>query len=112
MIILSHQAVTPGTNTVETSHQLFLRDTACLAIVATGGYALKTYERFKRIVKTNEGRYRVRHPDVAQRYRMNVGTIVEAPMITVRLVGRKRPEPARASKPAPMHGGRVLGEVE
>ncbi|MET0169651.1 MAG: DEAD/DEAH box helicase, partial [Aliihoeflea sp.] len=48
--------------------------------VATGGYALKTYERFARIRQTKDGRWRVSHPSVAQQYRLNVGTIVEAPM--------------------------------
>ncbi|MFP3945231.1 MAG: DEAD/DEAH box helicase, partial [Alphaproteobacteria bacterium] len=56
--------------------------------VATGGYALKTYDRFRRIVKTKEGAFRVAHPAVAQRYRLNVGTIVEAPMLKVRLTRR------------------------
>jgi ATP-dependent Lhr-like helicase len=42
---------------------------------------------------------------IAQRYRMNVGTIVEADMLKVRLVR------SRASKMIP-RGGRLLGEVE
>src|SRR4029079_17496410 len=44
--------------------------------VATGGYALKAYERFAKIRQTKDGRWRVANPMVAQRYRMNVGTIV------------------------------------
>ncbi len=74
---------------------------AVVDFVATGGYALRTYDRFRRIVKTPEGTYRVANPTVAQRYRMNVGTIVESPMLKVRL--RKSPT---------ARGGRVLGEVE
>ncbi|PWE18880.1 ligase-associated DNA damage response DEXH box helicase [Marinicauda salina] len=54
--------------------------------VATGGYALGTYDRFRRIVKDREGRWRARNRDVAQRHRMNVGAIVESPMLAVRLV--------------------------
>ncbi|MFP4003362.1 MAG: helicase-related protein, partial [Alphaproteobacteria bacterium] len=81
--------------------------------VATGGYALKTYDRFRRIVKTKEGAFRVAHPAVAQRYRLNVGTIVEAPMLKVRLTRRMA---ARSVPGAPGgavgRGGRVLGEVE
>jgi ATP-dependent Lhr-like helicase len=81
--------------------------------VATGGYALKAYERFARLRPTDEGRLRLAHPSLIRQYRMNAGTIVEAPMIKVRLVGRRR---AKASgKPAaarPLMGGRVLGEVE
>ena len=73
--------------------------------VATGGYALKAYDRFARIREGKDGRWRIAHPNVAQRYRMNVGTIVEADMLKVRLVR------SRASKMIP-RGGRLLGEVE
>ena len=45
--------------------------------VATGGYALKTYERFARIKQDKQGRWRVANPRVRQSYRLNVGTIVE-----------------------------------
>ena len=54
--------------------------------VATGGYALKTYERFARIKQDKNGRWRVANPRVRQSYRLNVGTIVEEPMLKVRLV--------------------------
>ncbi|MEL7490955.1 MAG: ligase-associated DNA damage response DEXH box helicase [Pseudomonadota bacterium] len=73
-----------------------------LQFVATGGYALKTYDRYKRIVKTKEGLYRVRNAQVAQQYRMNVGTIVEAATLNVRL----------ALKKGPKRPGRILGTVE
>lgn len=63
--------------------------------VATGGYSLKRYERYHRLRQTVEGLWRVANPRVAQQYRMNVGTIVEAPMLKVRL-----------------RGGRNLGEIE
>ncbi len=78
---------------------------AVLDFVATGGYALKAYERFAKIRQGKDGRWRVSHPMIAQRYRMNVGTIVEADMLKVRLVR------SRASKMIP-RGGRILGEVE
>src|SRR5262249_15313487 len=78
---------------------------AVLDFVATGGYALKAYERFAKIRQGKDGRWRVSHPMVAQRYRMNVGTIVEGGMLQVRLVR------SRASKMIP-RGGRLLGEVE
>lgn len=65
-----------------------------LDLVATGGYALKAYERYRRIRQGAGGLWGVSHPRVAQQHRMNVGTIVEEPMIKVRL------------------GSRVLGEVE
>src|SRR6266576_1887210 len=59
---------------------------AVLDFVATGGYALKAYERFAKIRQGQDGRWRVGHPMIAQRYRMNVGTIVEADMLKVTLV--------------------------
>lgn len=77
-----------------------------MGFVATGGYALRAYERFAKIVEGADGRWRVRDRFVAQHYRMNVGTIVEATMVKVRL-GR----PPTAGRPTG-RGGRVLGEVE
>ena len=83
---------------------------AVVDFVATGGYALKAYERFAKIRQTKDGRWRVANPRVAQRYRMNVGTIVEADMLKVRLV---RSRAAGAGHTGPIaRGGRVLGEVE
>src|SRR5690606_8208064 len=57
-----------------------------VAFVATGGYALKTYERFSRIRQGKDSRWRVANPKVRQSYRLNVGTIVEEQMLKVRLV--------------------------
>jgi ATP-dependent Lhr-like helicase len=83
---------------------------AAVDFVATGGYALKAYERFAKIRQDTklgkDGRWRITHPRVAQRYRMNVGTIVEADMIKVRLVRSRR------SGAVVPRGGRILGEVE
>ena len=42
---------------------------AVLDFVATGGYALKAYERFAKIRQGQDGRWRVSHPMIAQRYR-------------------------------------------
>ena len=53
-------------------------------LVATGGYALKTYDRFRRIVRFPDGVWRARNDDVRRQHRMNVGVIVEDPMISVR----------------------------
>ena len=83
---------------------------AVVDFVATGGYALKAYERFAKIRQTKDGRWRVANPMVAQRYRMNVGTIVEADMLKVRLV-RSRAGGGGHTGPI-ARGGRVLGEVE
>src|SRR5450755_817013 len=79
---------------------------AAVDFVATGGYALKAYERFAKIRQGKDGRWRITHPRVAQRYRMNVGTIVEADMLKVRLV-RSRRNGAFIPR-----GGRLLGQVE
>jgi ATP-dependent Lhr-like helicase len=78
--------------------------------VATGGYALKTYERFARIRQDKQGRWRVANPRVRQSYRLNVGTIVEEPMLKVKLV-RSRGMGA-GSTGAIGRGGRLLGEIE
>jgi ATP-dependent Lhr-like helicase len=68
--------------------------------VSTGGYALKTYDRFRRIVKTLDGRWTVRNAETAQRHRLNVGAIVSPAMLSVRIsMGKGR-------------AGRKIGEVE
>ena len=81
-----------------------------LEFVSTGGYALKAYERFARLRPTDDGKLRLSHPRLAQLYRLNVGTIVEAPMIKVRLGGRARP--GKSGQPRILSGGRVLGDME
>ena len=63
--------------------------------VATGGYALAAYERWHRLKKLPDGRWMLASPMVARQFRMNVGTIVELPLIKVK-----------------MRRGPVLGEVE
>jgi ATP-dependent helicase Lhr and Lhr-like helicase len=63
--------------------------------VASGGYALAAYERWHRLKKLPDGRWMLASPMVARQFRMNVGTIVELPLLKVKL---KR--------------GPVLGEVE
>jgi ATP-dependent Lhr-like helicase len=83
---------------------------AVVDFVATGGYALHAYERFAKIRPGADGRYRVAHPRIAQQYRLNVGTIVEADMLKVRLV-RSRAGGSGQSGPIG-RGGRVLGEIE
>ena len=72
--------------------------------VATGGYALRTYERYARIRLTSDGKWRIANPYVAQQYRLNVGTIVEQPMLNVRY--------ARRGAGAVARGGPVLGKIE
>ena len=78
--------------------------------VATGGYALKSYERFARIKQDKAGRWRVTNPRVRQSYRLNVGTIVEEPMLKVKLV--RGSNKGGGSTGAIARGGRMLGQIE
>ncbi|MFL6743406.1 MAG: ligase-associated DNA damage response DEXH box helicase [Sphingomicrobium sp.] len=61
-----------------------------LNFIATGGYALKAYDRFRRLVPEPVGMWRIAKPSVAQQHRLNAGVIVEQPLMTVRFRnGRK-----------------------
>lgn len=60
-----------------------------LEMAASGGYALKAYERFRRLVPDGAGRWRLAHPRLARLHRANAGVIVEEPAVDVRL-GRGR----------------------
>ncbi|MCZ4090409.1 ligase-associated DNA damage response DEXH box helicase [Sinorhizobium psoraleae] len=97
-----HREITSAAPYAHLSWETFER---IVDFVATGGYALRTYERYARIRKTKEGLWRVSNPMVAQQYRLNVGTIVESPMLNVRMVKRN----ARGSLG---RGGMTLGKVE
>ncbi|EZP72565.1 DEXH box helicase, DNA ligase-associated [Novosphingobium resinovorum] len=66
-----------------------------LEFVATGGYALRAYDRFRRIVRDRDGTWRLTHPEHAARHRLNAGIIVDAEMLDVRF-----------------RNGRSLGKVE
>ncbi|MGB8621766.1 MAG: ligase-associated DNA damage response DEXH box helicase, partial [Paracoccaceae bacterium] len=70
---------------------------ACLDFTATGGYALRAYDRWQRLKQT-DGKWHLRDPRAAKQIRMNIGTIVDTEMMKVRLRN------ARAGAP--------LGEVE
>ena len=80
---------------------------AAVEYVATGGYALKAYERYAKLKPQADGTLRLTHPRLAMAYRLNMGTIVEDEMLKVRLAHVKR----RLGKRV-VTGGRVLGEVE
>jgi ATP-dependent helicase Lhr and Lhr-like helicase len=61
-----------------------------LNFIATGGYALKAYDRFRRLVPESGGMWRITRPQIAQQHRLNAGVIVEQPLLTVRFRnGRK-----------------------
>ncbi len=83
----------------------------CVHFVATGGYALKTYERYAKIKKVdqNSGEWRLTHPRFAQQYRLNAGTIYEAPAMTVRLLKFVKRD---GKGIAATRGGRSLGKLE
>ena len=66
-----------------------------LGFVENGGYALRAYDKFKRIVRDKQGVWRLTHPEHAARHRMNAGIIVDSEMLTVRF-----------------RNGRNLGKVE
>jgi ATP-dependent Lhr-like helicase len=66
-----------------------------IAFVATGGYSLRAYDRFKKLVKDRDGRWRLSHPQFAAQHRFNAGIIVDAPMLEIRF-----------------RNGRKLGKVE
>ena len=93
---------------------------AAIDFVATGGYALRAYEQFaklKRMRDKESGQllWRLSHPRRAQQYRLNIGTIIEEPMIRIRLTSRKggkRGKDGQAGTGRLGRGGRVLGEVE
>ncbi|GAA4748095.1 ligase-associated DNA damage response DEXH box helicase [Sphingomonas daechungensis] len=64
--------------------------TEVLNFIATGGYALKAYDRFRRLVPEGDGRWRIARPQIAGQHRLNAGVIVEQPLLTVRFRnGRK-----------------------
>lgn len=66
-----------------------------IEFVATGGYALKVYDRFKKLVADKDGNWRLAHPKFAAQHRFNAGIIVDTPMLDVRF-----------------RNGRNLGKVE
>ncbi len=68
----------------------------CLDFVATGGYALRAYDRWQRLVE-REGLWHLRDPRAAKAIRMNIGTIVAPELLSVRRGPR---------------GGAPLGEIE
>jgi ATP-dependent Lhr-like helicase len=81
--------------------------------VATGGYALKTYDRFHRIVRRSDGLWVARTARDKQAHRMNVGAIVEAPMLSVRLASfAAKAGLPKSSEQRALRAGRKLGEME
>ncbi len=65
-----------------------------LEFVKNGGYSLKHYEQYSKIGVNKNKFYAIKNKSVRNRYRLNVGTIVESYMLKVKL------------------GNRTLGQVE
>jgi len=70
---------------------------SCLDFVATGGYALRAYDKWQRLM-IRDGKWSLRDPRTAAVIRQNLGTIIDTETLKVRLKGRM--------------GGTPLGEVE
>ena len=61
-----------------------------LHFIEGGGYALRAYDRFKRLTRDADGTWRVSHPRFIQQHRLNAGIIVDQPALAVRFAnGRK-----------------------
>jgi ATP-dependent Lhr-like helicase len=71
---------------------------ACLDFIATGGYALRAYDRWQRLMQRPDGLWQLRDPRAAKQIRMNIGTIQDTDTLKVRF-RRNR-------------GGKPLGEIE
>ena len=65
-----------------------------LEFVKNGGYSLKHYEQYSKIGVNKDKFYAIKNKSIRNRYRLNVGTIVESYMLKVKL------------------GNRTLGQVE
>ncbi len=70
----------------------------CLGFCTNGGYALRKYDRWQRLLCRADGTYVLRDPRSAQRIRLNVGTIQDTDTLKVRLQRQR--------------GGKPLGEIE
>ncbi|MEO1314335.1 MAG: helicase-related protein, partial [Pseudomonadota bacterium] len=62
----------------------------CLDFCATGGYALRAYDRWQRLMQ-RDGLWSLRDPRATRGIRMNIGTIVEVETLSVRTRGRGAP---------------------
>lgn len=60
-----------------------------LGFCEDGGYALAAYERYRRLFRDSEGFVYAANGHVVRQHRMNIGTIVEAPTLKIRLVGKR-----------------------
>ncbi len=63
----------------------------CLDLVATGGYALRAYDRWQRLKQRPNGDWGLRDPRSAALIRRNLGTIQDTETLKVRMRGRGKP---------------------
>ncbi len=70
----------------------------CLEFCTNGGYALRKYDRWQRLLCRPDGKYVLRDPRSSQRIRLNVGTIQDTDTLKVRLQRQS--------------GSKLLGEIE
>jgi ATP-dependent Lhr-like helicase len=71
---------------------------ACLDFCATGGYALRSYDQWKRLQQRPDGLWQLRDPRNTRAIRMNIGTIQDTDTLKVRMKNAR--------------GGKPLGEIE
>ncbi len=69
----------------------------CLEFCTNGGYALRQYDRWQRLILQPDGLYALRDPRSALRIRLNIGTIQDTDTLKVRLQRQR--------------GGKSLGEI-
>ena len=63
----------------------------CLDLVATGGYALRAYDRWQRLKQRQDGLWELCDPRSARHIRMNLGTILDTDTLKVRYRGGRAP---------------------
>jgi len=71
---------------------------ACLDFCATGGYALRAYDRWQRLIQRADDLWQLRDPRATRAIRMNIGTIQDTDTLKVRMKRNR--------------GGKPLGEIE
>ena len=59
-----------------------------IEFVKNGGYVLREYPQYNRLVKSRDESIKLRDSQMARQYRMNIGTIVDSPMMKVKLRNR------------------------
>ncbi|WP_299415183.1 ligase-associated DNA damage response DEXH box helicase [uncultured Sulfitobacter sp.] len=70
----------------------------CLDFCATGGYALRRYDKWQRLIQRPDGLWQLRDPRATRNIRMNIGTIQDTDTLKVRMKRNR--------------GGKPLGEIE